>query len=221
MVELVKSYNDFFIKLNEYRPDITECKSTLNIIKSRFCFPVDNIYPTKSVIDIIDIDDNSSSSIMYWGLPEMFGKKKLVDFGNNFQGDINTACIDQQTYRGNHFSFRLNLTNEAMEFVSKYMDENIPIKKLEYMSEYELASVGKFGASLIKNKKECYVLTPLGPINVSHLAKDTNMFSPFIKDFMNVRVEKLLNIELNNCWNNEKILQLTKDTMLGFGNRER
>ena len=153
----------------------------------------------------------------------MFGNKALVDFGTKckLNNDIAKVNIDKQIYTGYNFNFRIGLTKDALAFVAKHIDKNIPIDKLDYISEYQLVSVGKLGAALIKNSKEYYILTPIGPIMVNEDVKDTSLFGYFIQDVMNVRVENLLKIDLNNGWTEDKILELTQMRMREFGDFDR
>lgn len=220
MIELVDSYKDFLTKYKFYRPEITEHKNVSFLGEpTQMLFDKHSIFPEYGYIHIYEPDnyaDNLDTRINIWHLPKLFDNKILVDFGNNFNCSKNKfICLEKKISVGYHSSFRINLNKSSIKFVKKYIDKHINIEQLDNMPEYELVSVGKLGASLIKGNDK-YILTPMGPKLIKTIEKNK-----VLKHFLDVDVEQLLNIELKNGWTEDKILQLTKDSILDLWNLDR
>ena len=142
----------------------------------------------------------------------MFNNKILVDFGIPYNIlSTDSIFIEKLLDYGYTSEFTIDLTNEALNFISKDIDKNIPIKLLSSMTDYKIVSVGKLGVSLKKNEDR-YILTPIGPKYIS-ISGRTSI--KLLNNFVNVKVEELFNINLKEGWTQDKILELTQ-TMIGF-----
>ena len=159
MLELIDSYKEFLIKLKEYRPDIMRREnpwlhndknnSIFKDAKNRNFPARESIIPFKNNWDTC----NKTSIIYLWHIPNMFNNKILVDFGIPYNIlSTDSIFIEKLLDYGYTSEFTIDLTNEALNFISKDIDKNIPIKLLSSMTDYKIVSVGKLGVSLKKMK---------------------------------------------------------------------
>ena len=83
----------------------------------------------------------------------IINNKILVDFGIPYNIlSTDSIFIEKLLDYGYTSEFTIDLTNEALNFISKDIDKNIPIKLLSSMTDYKIVSVGKLGVSLKKMK---------------------------------------------------------------------
>ena len=229
LIELVDSYLDFLRELHKYRPDLTRKENPWpnthdnpknqdrinDIFKdagSRDCPAKALIIPFKNSWHIYD----NNSIVHLWHIPEMFNKKILVDFGIPYPvSSKDSVFIEKVLDHGYSNYFTMDLTQEALSFVAKKIDKNIPMELLKSMPDYKIVSVGKLGVALRKGLDK-YILTPIGPMFITG-PRSTSM----LMDFVNVRVEELIKINLKDGWTQDKILELTQTTILGLENMER
>ena len=218
MVVLAKDYKDFYTLLEKYRPDITYNKNkrfigtySKNILTSKLVNS-ESMLPSSAFIHSYKgfSLEAHPSIVCLWHIPNIFNGKILVDFGTQMDiKDNDILYLGQHSFNGENSSFRLNLTKEAEAFVQKNIDKNIRLKNID-KSNYELVSVGKFGALLTNKYNKYFVLTPIGPQQIKYNANKKI-------DVMNINIEKLLDINIpKSGWTEDKILELTQKTFTDF-----
>lgn len=220
MILFVDRYLEFLKELERQRPDIINSKSLeyANISKGitqDIFFEVNRReYPTKEIVFNEKLLSDNINEVYLWHIPRLFKNKILVDFGEP-KNNSGYKHIKMSLSYGYDDSFTLDLTEDAFNFVVKSIDKNIPIEFLKNNKDYKIVSVGKLGIALIKGENR-YILTPIGPKLITQ-----PQISFMFTEFVNVDVGRLLNINIINEWTEDNILQLTKDTLLGFWNMER